>query len=207
MVPPESEPEDAMHVLIPDLTSPDAQALQGEFEAEGHEVHGCGANADAFDCVALAGGQCPLDQYPIDVCVHVGREDLPMPAAEGARCAVRRRIPTVLVGDVEEGAFLPGTTVTTRRRVTAVVRAVAAAPLADHTAIATKAMLHELRRHGTDGRAGVVEVRRRDGGLVIDLWLDPVVSRTQAERIATHVAQQVRAYDPWARALDAMVHL
>jgi hypothetical protein len=196
-----------MHVLIPDITSPDAQALVDDLRAEGHEVHGCGANADAYDCVALAGGHCPLDEYPIDVCVQVGREDLPMPPAEGSRCAVRRRIPTVLVGDVEEGALLPSATVATRRRATAVVRAVAAAPLADHTAIAAKAMLHELRGHGTDGRSGVVEVRRRDGGLVVDLWLDPVVSRTQAERIATHVASRVRAFDPWARALDAKVHL
>jgi hypothetical protein len=103
--------------------------------------------------------------------------------------------------------LLPSAVVTTRRRASAVVNAVAAAPLADHTAVAAKAMLHELRRHGSDGRSGVVEVHRRNGGLVVDLWLDPSVSRTQAERLATHVAQRVREYDPWARALDATVHL
>jgi len=195
-----------MHVLIPDLTSADAHALAEELEADGHVVHTCGANSDAYDCVALAGGTCPLDDQPIDVCVQVGREDLPMPPAEGARCAVRRRIPTVLVGDVEEGSLLPSTTVASRRRASAVIAAVAEAPLAEHTAVAAKAMLHELRRHGSDGRSGVVEVHRRNGGLVVDLWLDRTMSRTQAERIATHVAQQVRAHDPWARALDATVH-
>ena len=195
-----------MHVLIPDLTSADAHALAEELEADGHVVHTCGANSDAYDCVALAGGTCPLDDQPIDVCVQVGREDLPMPPAEGARCAVRRRIPTVLVGDVEEGSLLPSATVASRRRASAVIAAVAEAPLAEHTAVAAKAMLHELRRHGSDGRSGVVEVHRRNGGLVVDLWLDRTMSRTQAERIATHVAQQVRAHDPWARALDATVH-
>jgi len=196
-----------MHVLIPDVTSPDAQSLVEELEADGHVVHTCGANTDAYDCVALAGGRCPLDDKRIDVCVQVGREDLPTPPTEGARCAVRRRIPTVLVGDVEEGSLLPSATVTSRRRAGAVIAALAQAPLADHTAVAAKAMLHELRRHGADGRSGVVEVHRRNGGLVVDLWLDPTVSRTQAERIATHVAQQVRVHDPWARALDATVHL
>ena len=113
----------------------------------------------------------------------------------------------MLVGDVEEGALLPSATVTTRRRAKAVVEAVAVAPLAGHTAVAAKAMLHELRRQGSDGRSGVVEVHRRAGGLVIDLWLDPKMSRTQGERLATHVAQRVRSHDPWARALDATVHL
>ena len=196
-----------MHVLIPDVTTTDAQAIVRDLEADGHEIHTCGAQTDAYDCVALGGGACPLDTKPIDVCVQVGREDLPMPPSEGARCAVRRRVPTVLVGDVEEGSLLPSARVTTRRRASAVIAQVVDAPLAEHTAVAAKAMLHELRRQGSDGRNGVVEVRRRHGGLVVDLWLGASVSRTQAERLATHVAQQVRIHDPWARALDATVHL
>jgi hypothetical protein len=196
-----------MHVLIPDLTTADAQVIERELEADGHQVHTCGAQTDAYHCVALAGGTCPLEDTPIDVCVQVGRQDIPTPPSEGARCAVRRRVPTILVGDVEQGTMLPNTTVTTRRRASAVIRQVADAPLAEHTAVAAKSMLHELRRQGSDGRNGVVEVRRRNGGLVIDLWLDSSISRTQAERLATHVAQQVRIHDPWARALDATVHL
>jgi len=195
-----------MRVLIPDLTTPDARAIAGELEDAGHQVHTCGAGEGVYGCVALAGGSCPLDEVPVDACVQVGREDIPMPPSEGARCAVRRRVPTLLVGDPEEGALLPSCTVAPRRRVVGWVGEVARAPMAEHTAVAAKAMLHELRRHGADGRSGVVEVRRRDGGLVVDLWVDTTVSRVQAERIATHVAQQVRTYDPWARSLDATVH-
>ncbi|HXX89399.1 MAG TPA: hypothetical protein VEI83_04135 [Acidimicrobiales bacterium] len=196
-----------MHVLIPDLTSAPAKAIARDLEAEGHEVHTCGANVDAYGCAALAGRRCPLDVSPVDVCVDVGREDLPMPPSEGARCAVRRRVPTLLVGDVEEGTMLPSVTVTDRRHAVAAVREMANAPMAEHTAVAAKALLHELRRQGSDSRSGVVEVRRRAGGLVVDLWLDASISRMQAERLAAHVAQQVRIHDPWARALDATVHL
>jgi len=196
-----------MQVLIPDATTADAQAIVRELEADGHEVHTCGAQTDALGCVALSGSRCPLDAHPIDVCVQVGREDLPLPASEGARCAVRRRVPTVLVGDPEEGTLLPTATVTSRTHASAVIREVADAPLTEHSALAAKAMLYELRRQGTDGRSGAVEVRRRHGGLVVDLWLDSSISRTQAERLATHVAQQVRIHDPWARSLDATVHL
>jgi hypothetical protein len=88
-----------------------------------------------------------------------------------------------------------------------VIREVADAPLAEHGALAAKAMLYELRRQGADGRSGAVEVRRRNGGLVVDLWLDPSISPVQAERLATHVARQVRIHDPWARSLDATVHI
>jgi len=195
-----------MHVLIPDVTTADAQALVAELEADGHEIHTCGARTDALGCVALSGARCPLDAHPIDVCVQVGREDLPMPPDEGTRCAVRRRIPTVLVGDSEEGALLPTATVTSRTHASAVIRETVEAPLAAHSALAAKAMLYELRRQGADGRSGAVEVRRRNGGLVVDLWLDASISRIQAERLATHVAQQVRTHDPWARSLDATVH-
>ena len=85
---------------------------------------------------------------------------------------------------------------------------VADAPLAEHTAVAAKAMLHELRRHGL-GRA---HRRRRGPPAQTAVWSStcgstPSVSRTQAERLATHVAQRVRVHDPWARALDATVHL
>jgi len=119
---------------------------------------------------------------------------------------VRRRVPTVLVGDPEEGSLLPATTVTSRAQAPAVIRQVADAPLAGHGAVAAKAMLHELRRPGSPGHCGEVEVHRRNGALVVDLWLDSSMSRTEAERLATHVAQQVRVHDPWARALSATIH-
>jgi len=92
-----------MHALIPDVTTADARAIVRELEADGHHIHTCGAQTDALGCVALSGTRCPLDTHPVDVCVQVGREDVPMPPSEGARCAVRRRVPTVLVGDPEGG--------------------------------------------------------------------------------------------------------
>jgi hypothetical protein len=88
----------------------------------------------------------------------------------------------------------------------AVIDGVASRPLAPHTDVATKAMLGELRRQGTEGAHCVVEVRRGDGGIVLEMWPDVTMTRTQAERVAAPVAQAVRAFDDRARRLDVTVH-
>jgi len=83
---------------------------------------------------------------------------------------------------------------------------VGAGDLPEHTEVATRAMLGELHRQGSEGLTTRVVVRRDAGGLVVELWPDPAMTRTQAARLATHITQAVRSHDRWARTIDATVH-
>ena len=67
--------------------------------------------------------------------------------------------------------------------------------LTGHTAAARKALLHELRRHGTTAPISSVSVFRRLGHLELELHAGIAMSPTQAELLAAHVANAVRNYD------------
>jgi len=78
--------------------------------------------------------------------------------------------------------------------------------LAGHQVAAEKALLHELRRHGVSSTAVAVDVLAGTEGLVVEFDAAPSMSRTQAVRIATHVAQAVHRYDRGALAVEISVH-
>lgn len=78
--------------------------------------------------------------------------------------------------------------------------------LSGHQAAAEKALLHELRRQGVRSEAVAVDVIVRPEGLVVELDVVPSMSPTQAQRIATHVAQAVHRYDRGAPAVEISVH-
>jgi hypothetical protein len=118
---------------------------------------------------------------------------------------VRRHIPLVLAGEADDHPLLPWAAVVTTGDVRAALAAVLAGPVPGHTGAAQRALLHELRRHGAGSGVATVEVFRRAGRLLVELRTDASVSRTQAEKLAVHVAQAVRAYDRWAPKLDVTV--
>ena len=194
-----------MDVLVPDTRSATAAEVVRNLESRGHRVHACVQEPADEPCAQVATGTCPLDAEPVDVAVAVG---LPPDSqlADGAVCAARRLLPLVLVGapsdhplsrwasaraSVAEGA--------------AIVEEVAGRPLASQTDAARRALLHELRRHGSESSIAAVTVHRRDGGLVVELRHDPAISRTQAERLAAQVARAVRRHDRWARDIEVTV--
>ena len=195
-----------MDVLIPDRSTATAREVATSLKDGGHRVHSCVLDDAALPCAALVGHPCPLDTAPIDVVVDVpnphGRSEA---FGDGALCAVRRRIPLVLAGDADGHRLEPWAAARAGKDVRATVAAVLGRPLPGHTAAASKALLHELRGEGTDSDKASVEVFRRPGRLFVEVWADSSVSRTQAEHLATHVAQAVRAYDRWAPKLDVTV--
>ena len=197
-----------MHVLIPTIEGLAAEAVARELEGAGHTVHTCHAAGGTSDCAVLDDLTCPLETAPIDIAVEVGGRGAG--TGDGALCALTRRVPLVLVDGGPDHPLMPwAADALSSSDVVADVGAVAdmaSSPLPAHTDVAAKAMLGELRRHGTEDARSVVEVRRRDGGLVVEVWRDASMTRTQAERMATHIAQAVRGYDSWARQLDVTVH-
>ena len=80
-----------------------------------------------------------------------------------------------------------------------------ARPLPGHSERARQALLQELRRQGDSASAADATVWRRPGRLQVEIDYEPPITRAQAERLATHVAQAVRLYDRWAPKLDATV--
>ena len=195
-----------VHVLIPKIEGLAARSVARELEDAGHTVHTCHTQNGATDCAVLDDLTCPLDTAPVDAAVAVGPGCTDTPG-DGALCALTRRIPLVLVNGTADHPLLPwAADAVADGDLSSDLVDLVSRPLPAHTEVASRAMLGELRRQGTENAHSVVEVRRRYGGLVVEVWPDATMTRTQAERMATHVAQAVRAYDSWARCLDVMVH-
>jgi len=196
-----------MHVLIPKIEGLASEAVARELTDAGHTVHTCHVENGASDCAVLDDLECPLDRSPIDVAVEVGPGRGRSGTGDGALCALTRRIPLVLVDATPDHPLLPwAADALSKADVASDVADIAANPLPVHTQVAAEAVRGELRDRGGEDAETVVEVRRRDGGLVVEVWPDASMTRVQAERTATHVAQAVRGYDSWARRLDVMVH-
>ena len=194
-------------VLVPDTRGADAAQLARRLEDEGHRVHRCMTTEPTEGCVGLTDGRCPLDSVPVDLAVSVGPPAQDGRSADGATCAARRRIPLVLVAAEPDHPLAPWAAATAGAdAAVAVVDDVLALPLRRHTAEAERALLHELRRQGSRSDEADVAVYRRPGRLLVDLTYGAAISRTQAERLGTHVAQAVRGYDRWAPKLDVTIH-
>ena len=194
-----------MDVLVPDTRSATAAEVVRNLESRGHRVHACVQEPAQEPCAQVSTGTCPLDAAPVDVAVAVG----PPPdsrLADGAVCAARRMLPLVLVGAPADHPL--SRWASARAGVTdgaSAAEEVVARPLASQTDAASRALLHELRRQGSESANAAVAVYRRDGGLVVELRHDSAMSRTQAERLASQVARAVRRHDRWARDIEVTV--
>jgi ATP-dependent protease HslVU (ClpYQ) ATPase subunit len=87
-----------------------------------------------------------------------------------------------------------------------VIDQVNAAILPEHTAEARRTVREWLRRHELDDTAVDVEVRRRHGTLLVELWVDGRITERDAEGLGVYLAQCVRRSDPWAKGIDISVH-
>ena len=199
-----------MEILIADREAPSAAAVARTLEAHGHVIRGCRdvEESGAAPCAALRGAQCPLDTHPIDAVVKVGPRPTPDPRGDshlgdGDLCAVRRLIPLVLL-DRPDDTLAPWAATTAAA--SEAVERVHEAILPLHTTRALVTARGELRQRGLDDASVDVEVRRRAGGLTVDLFTDGRLGNSDAEGLAVHVVQSVRLFDPWAKSIDASVH-
>lgn len=192
-----------MDILLPELDGPEAGPVADRLRSAGHTVHHCRRAGEP--CAVLRDQPCPLDAAPVDVAVAVG--DVPADRlGQGDLCAVRRRVPLVVVGDAGHPLARWAAAVVDPPAVTDAVVEVADAPLPAHSEAGQAVLAGELARLGMPGDARV-EVRRRAGALRLELWPPAGVGEQLAEQIAVHVTQAVRRVDPWARGVDVAVHL
>ncbi len=83
---------------------------------------------------------------------------------------------------------------------------VSAAILPEHTAEARRTVGEWLLRHELDDTAVDVEVRRRHGALLVELWVDERITERDTEGLGVYLVQWVRLFDPWAKGIDVSVH-
>jgi len=196
-----------MDILIADDTSPAAIDVARALEAHGHVVRTCRdpEMSGGPPCAALRGAECPLDAHPVDVAVSIGSEAVDH-LGDGALCAIRRHIPLVLLDPRNDRLKRWAAAVAPAFHVADAVREVNEAVLPMHSLLAWRTVRDELSRQSLDESTVGVDVRRRDGGLVVDLFVDGSLTRGEAEKLAVHVVQGLRLYDPWARAIDVLLH-
>ncbi|HXQ44924.1 MAG TPA: hypothetical protein VN816_09825 [Acidimicrobiales bacterium] len=195
-----------MEILIADRSPRPAAEVASDLEAHGYVVRTCRDAGTDVPCAALRGSVCPLDAHQVDVVVSVGPEQAIDPLGDGDLCAIRRRIPLVLLDWPNHPLQRRAAAMGPSSRALDAVRLVSDAVLPLHTARARHTVIEELRRQGRDGTAVDVEVSRHDGGLVVDLFAYGRLTRQDAERLAVHVVQCIRLFDPWAKGIDASVH-
>ena len=197
-----------MDILIADRHAPSAAPVADVLEAHGHVVRTCRDPGDfeAVPCAALRGRDCPLDAHPVDLAVSVGPDERTDPLGAGQLCAVRRRIPLVLLDRPDDPLGRWAAAMAPASRVVEAVDLVHTAVLPLHSATARATAVEELGRRGLDQTGVHVEVRRQGGGLLVDLFVHHRLTAHDVEGLAVHVVQSIRLFDPWARTVDASVH-
>jgi len=197
-----------MDIFMASTASGEAGTLVQRLQAHGHVVLSCRSSHESYDvsCAALRGIECPLDAQTVDVAVGIGPEASVDRLGDGEVCAIRRRIPLILLDRPEDPLGGWAAAVAPAHQALEVINQVNAAILPDHTAEARRTVRDWLRRHELDETAVDVEVRRRHGALLVELWVDERITERDAEGLGVYLAQCVRSFDPWAKGIDVSVH-
>jgi len=192
-----------MDVLMTQANSTGAAAAAASLVRRGHNVVVCHPEGQE-DCVALSGGRCPLDVCAIDAAVVIRSYRAPgLPLEDGALCAARRGLPLVVGGDPFGNPFARWTSAEEEGSdVARTVETVVASPLPHLSAVATASLRAALRLRQITGTKARVEVRRRNGGLFVELIDVDELDRGGLAATSVRVAAALRAADPWVRAID-----
>ncbi len=180
-------------------------------EAAGHEVSRChDPGAAPFPCNGMGDhGSCPLENDTVDVALVVRERATAEPTAaeDGARCALRRSIPLVVAGEVQDTPYADWAAVVepgTDAVVDAVTRA-ATAPLERHTAAARRSLRAVLEHHDLDGADADAEVLRRGGDLRVILRPPTRLEPRVAEMASVRAVGAVRDIDPYPSIIDVVI--
>ncbi len=176
-----------MHVLMTETSSAQALPTADALRSRGHHVHACHDDLPGA-CRSKAGLECPLETAPVDVVVglrHAGSSESAT-SVDAVQCAVRRKVPVVMSDGEPVDA----------------VEAVAAAPLIEHSDVASALLRNSLMSAGISFDRADAKVRRLHGGLVVHLNAEPPLGNSASLRSAVSVYRRLRELDPWARTID-----
>ncbi len=167
-----------MRILMLESEPGAATAVANGLQQNGHQTTACHADgAPSFPCLGMDGEHCPIDASTIDVAVAVegpssGDPDLAS-GLQGARCALRRFIPVVVVQpDAESPLTTYATSVSPTAEpddVHAAVEQAVATPLGRHSELATDALRATLALHEVAADQATVAVTRAGSELNVVL--------------------------------------
>lgn len=182
-------------------------AAAEDLARHGYEVVVCHPDG-AETCVALAGGRCPLDAAPVDAAVVVRpyAADSALPLEDGVYCAARRGIPLVVAGQPADHPYGPWASAEEEgSSVGATVATVLASPLPHLSVVATATLRRALASRGITDTPARVEVRRRHGGVAVELIGVGDLAGDAKAAASVRVAGAIRAEDTWVRSIDVTV--
>ncbi|QGG96469.1 hypothetical protein [Actinomarinicola tropica] len=196
-----------MRVLVVEEVPGDGAAARQALVAAGHEVTSCHDNGSSFPCRGLMPeATCPLEGDGVDVALLVRSLPGSQPTAreDGVRCALRRKVPLALTGEVEGSPYLDHATVVEPDVGRAVDAAVAAAtrPLAEHGEAARRALVGVLDAEGVPSDEAGAVVIRSGRHLVVTLLPGAELTPRVAETASVRVLGAVRALDPDPAVID-----
>jgi hypothetical protein len=196
----------SLNVMVLESESGAADEAKRELAEAGHVVLQChDSDSPAFPCRGLVdAATCPLQSHVVDVAlaVRLGVASQPLPAEDGARCALMSRVPLVVAGAAVLDPYAGFETRVLDRTcdVVAAVEEAAVAELPEHARRAEAVIATTVSAYPSE--APRVSVVRRDGGLRVHV--DGLDHWTPAEQQAAivRIAGALRAYDRSARTID-----
>ncbi len=201
-----------MRVLIIEQEPGAGDPVAANLEDAGHGTSRCHEpGSTAFACKGMADqAGCPLEHGSIDLAV-VARGPSGGPAAEeeaGVRCAVRRRIPVMVVGSAQGASFEGWTTdVVAPDDAQLVQRAVAAANLGltPYVDKAEQVARQALAKIGVPDSAVTASVVRDGQRMRVSVTVDADLDPAHCETTGVRVAGAIREMDPWTTTIDVKV--
>lgn len=196
-----------MRVLLVEGQVGEGDAAEAVLRASGHDITRCvDHDAASFPCNGMLSGDCPLEHEVIDAAVLVRSElaDTRTPREDGARCALRRHVPLVLAGDIEDSPYVPWATEVTEGidDLSAALERASGAVLSRHAAVAQRSLQAVLLQHELDPNGAEAEVHRVGTQLQVRLTSPVDVPPRVAEMAAVRAAGAVRDIDPYAAKVD-----
>lgn len=199
-----------MRVLVVEEVPGDGATASAALVAAGHEVTSCHEDGHAFPCRGIVReSDCPLEGVGVDVALLIRSIPGSQPTAreDGARCALRRRVPLALAGEVADSPYLEMAAVVESDlgRVVAAVEDAATRPLPEHGAVARAALAGVLAAEGIGGDDADATVERHGGQLLVTLRPGLALEPRVAETASVRALAAVRALDAHASIIDVTV--
>ena len=185
-------------MLIESVPSGDP-SVADELRSRGHDVVRCYDGDDQpFPCVGLtAPDRCPLASGDVAAACVVREFGLfdPTPFEAGVTCALRSRVP-VVIDDPTMSPFADYA-VDARGDLVGTTERVASEALEGHEAV--------LRSFFSATPVMDVDVRRREGGLMVTLTLPKNAAEWTVQYVTSRAAGVVREYDRYTPRIDVAV--
>lgn len=194
-----------MDVLVVESQPEAASIAILQLEARGHQVHRChDPETEAFPCLGLSTGHCPIEHEAIDVVLTVRGQShaQPTPLEDGVTCALRRRVPVVVAGQTSPNPFEQYGATTAQFDVVGACERAAEGEQRNHEVVAVLVLNSTLKQRGLPTGAASARVVRSGSGLRVTLFVPSETPKAVRDIAVVRVAGELRAFDRHAARIE-----